>query len=101
MGKEWKREVGVSIKVYRELTDDVLSVSSASTAKTSTAKAPTAKATTAKASTAKASTAKVFRPPSSPPAERSMGSVVRRASQVLSDRGEFRAAKQLAKSPRR
>ncbi|KAL6485890.1 hypothetical protein MHYP_G00052820 [Metynnis hypsauchen] len=70
------------------------------TAKTSTAKAPTAKATTAKASTAKASTAKLFKPPSSPPAERSMGSVVRRASQVFSERGDFRAAKQLAKSPR-
>ncbi|KAI4896462.1 hypothetical protein NFI96_022330 [Prochilodus magdalenae] len=92
---------GDSQKGESECSTAKASTAKASTAKASTAKASTAKASTAKASTAKASTTKASRPPSSPPAERSMGSVVRRASQVFSDRGDFRAAKQLAQTTRR
>ncbi|XP_066532382.1 syntaxin binding protein 6 (amisyn), like [Hoplias malabaricus] len=71
------------------------STSKARTAKASTPKAPTTKASPPKASTSKRPV-KAPRSLPSPPAERSMGSVVRRASQVLSDRGDLRMAKQLA-----
>ncbi|XP_007252996.3 syntaxin binding protein 6 (amisyn), like isoform X1 [Astyanax mexicanus] len=73
--------------------------SKAATSKAAASKASTTKASTAKASTAKAPSTKFFKPVSSPPAQRSVGSVVRRASHVLSDR-DFRVARQMAKQRR-
>lgn len=72
------------------------SATKASTAKAATTKASNPKASTSKASTAKAPKTKIIKPVASPPAERSVGSVVRRASHVLSDR-DFRLARQVAK----